>query len=176
MSTSQTSLQTEEQLVAELEQLGVRYLSRRHHVEGAEARPQHKLLADLVRQPSSRVRTALIALLLAHPDYAASIPAAIQDLTLSAARTLKILYTAAVHLQRQHADRLQEFLGTNWRWLPDMFSDELGVRGATPLTRLQSLGRIHARWSGAHHNWAGTYENASHLLLRRWEMEQIWKQ
>ncbi|MBK6430366.1 hypothetical protein [Candidatus Amarolinea dominans] len=122
----------------------MRYLSRRHHVEGAEARPQHKLLADLVRQPSSRVRTALIALLLAHPDYAASIPAAIQDLTLSAARTLKILYTAAVHLQRQHADRLQEFLGTNWRWLPDMFSDELGVRGATPLTRLQSLGRIHA--------------------------------
>lgn len=176
MSTFAIFSPTEEELVAELEQLGVRYLSRQHHIEELEARPRHKLLADLVRQPSSRVRTALIALLLAHPEYAASIPTALQDLTPSAARTLKILYTAAVYLQRQYADKLQGFLGANWRWLPDLFSDELGVSGDTPPTRLQSLGQIHARWSGTHLNWAGTYENAVRLLLRRWEMEQAWKQ
>jgi hypothetical protein len=170
------SHQTEEQLVAQLEQLGVRYLSRQAHVNPTPAHPAHDLLADLVQQPSSRVRTALIALLLAHPDYSAAIPAAIQQLTSSEALTLKTFYTAAVLLQRQHADRLKEFLGSDWRWLPDLFSDELGVEGDTPLARLHSLGRIHARWSGARLNWTGTYENASHLLLRRWELEQAWKQ
>ena len=168
--------QTEEQVVAQLEQLGVRYLSRQAQVVPTPARSTHDLLADLVLQPSSRVRTALIALLLAHPDYAAAIPAAIQQLTPSESLTLKTFYTAAVLLQRQHADRLQEFLGSDWCWLPDLFSDELGVEGNTPMARLHSLGRIHARWSGARLNWTGTYQNASHLLLRRWELEQAWKQ
>jgi hypothetical protein len=173
---SMASRQTEEQVVAQLEQLGVRYLSRQAHVDPTPARPTHDLLADLVHQPSSRVRTALIALLLAHPDYCAAIPAAIQQLTPSEVLTLKTFYTAAVLLQRQYADRLQEFLGSEWRWLPDLFSDELGVEGDTPLARLHSLGRIHTRWSGVQLNWAGTYENASRLLVRRWELEQAWKQ
>lgn len=176
MSTLQTIPATEEEIVAELEQLGVRYLSRQHPTAGLEDRPRHLLMADLVRQPSSRVRMALIALLLAHPDYATSIPLAIQDLTPPAARPLKILYTAAVYLQHQYADRLQRFLGPDWRWLPDIFSEELGVSGDTPGKQLKSLGQIHAQASGMYLNWAGTYENVLRLLLRRWEMEEAWKQ
>lgn len=170
------SHQTEEQLVAQLEQLDVRYLSRQTHVNPIPACSTHDLLADLVLQPSSRVRAALIALLLAHPDFSAAIPAAIQQLTPSEALTLKIFYTAAVLLQRQHASRLREHLGANWCWLPDLFSAELGVVGDTLRARLHSLGVIHARWSGAQLNWAGTYDNVSHVLLRRWEMEESWKQ
>ncbi len=51
----------EERLVAELEQLGVRYLSRLTNEKARRVRTPHKLLADLVQQPSSRVRAALIA-------------------------------------------------------------------------------------------------------------------
>lgn len=83
MSVSQSpeaELAEEESLVAELEQLGVTYLSRREIRDAGGARPPARLLADLVRQPSARVRAAVIALLLAHPEYAAAVTDALAQL------------------------------------------------------------------------------------------------
>ncbi len=174
-ATERVDLQTEEQLVAELARLGVRYLSRQS-AEAAECVYAPKeLLAKLVCQPSSRVRSALIALLLARPDYARHVRLALKRLNQSDAQRLRFFYSAAVILQQQYAKTLRAALGANFCQLPDLFADELGVTGDSPTARLQELGRLQAQWSGENLNWAGTYENAARLLVRRWESEQKWK-
>jgi hypothetical protein len=92
----------EEQIVAELALLGVGYLSRNIDTRPIPQHPAHQLIADLVRQPSSRVRTALIALLLLHPEFDQSVPAALVSLRANNRVTFKCLYTAAVILQRKY--------------------------------------------------------------------------
>lgn len=166
-------LRKEEQIVGELARLGVGYLSRQGN-ESFPRRAPEDLLVELVRQPSSRVRTALIALFLAHPEYAAHVSEVLPRLADYETLSFKFFYTAAVLLQQKYPHRLRAFLGVRWRELPDFFSVELGVRGATPVARLQALGRIHARQTGVQLNWAGTYQNAAHHLIRRWEMEKLW--
>jgi hypothetical protein len=175
LATAQ-SLQSEEQIIAELERLGVRYLSRQFESAPATPRAPHQLLTDLMRQPSSRVRAALISLLLAHPEYAAHTSAALALLEKEQAQTFKFFYTAAVHLQQQFENPLRVFLGTRYQSLPDVFSSELGVIGDSPSARLQSLARIHMQSNGVRLNWAGTYQSAASHLLRRWEMEKQWNQ
>lgn len=174
MAVALSDLQAEEQIIAELEKLGVRYLSRQMPIEAASVRPPADLLAELMLQPSSRVRVASIALLLARPDYAAYAAAALKKLNPTQAQTFKFFYTAAVLLQRQYAQTLRGFLGDQWRELPDLFSNEIGVSGHTPAERLHSLAHRHAHWSGIRLNWTGTYESAARHLVRRWEMEQQW--
>jgi hypothetical protein len=132
-------------------------------------------LAALIRQPSSRVRSAVIALLLARPDFASHVPAALQQLKAPDAQRLRFFYTAAVYLQGRNADDLRLFLAEKWQQLPDLYSMELGISGDTPESRLKSLACLHAQATGEHLNWMGTYENAARHLLRRWEMERIWK-
>ena len=64
----------------------------------------HVLLADLVQQPSARVRAAVIAVFLAHPEYAAAVPAALERLGPTERLTLRFFYTAAVLLQQEHTE------------------------------------------------------------------------
>ena len=172
MSLRVETLQSEDQIITELEGLGVGYLSRQDESGAVKVRAPQDLLAELVRQPSSRVRAALIALLLARPDYAAHVPAALARLTPEQAQTFKFFYTAAVCLQRLYGRNLKIFLGARWLELPDTFSAELGVSGSSPAARLRALARLHAQCTGLQLNWAGTYENAARHLLRRWEMEK----
>jgi hypothetical protein len=174
-TTTQADLQIEEQLVNELARLGVRYLSRQSTEVTQSVRAPHELLARLVCQPSSRVRSALIALLLARPDYARYVRRAMKCLNQSDAQRLRFFYSAAVILQQQYAERLRAALGPNWHRLPDLFAEELGITGDSPAARLRELGHLQARWSGEYLNWAGTYENAARLLVRRWESEMRWK-
>jgi len=165
----------EERLVADLGTLGVRYLSRQTAVPGKPVRFPGRFLADLIRQPSSRVRMAFIAVLLAQPNLAGSVPAALKRLNPAEQLTLKLLYTAAVALQQKYAGRLQDFLESRWRWLPDQYSAELGLEaGQTPEARLRALGNIHRQLTGSFLNWAGTYENVAYHLLHRWEKERLW--
>ncbi|MEW5988462.1 MAG: hypothetical protein AB1791_17675, partial [Chloroflexota bacterium] len=117
----------EEQLVAELELLGVHYLSRQTDYQATQVRPPDVLITDLLRQPSARVRCALIAVLLIHPELSTAVPAALKCLAATESVMLKCFYTAAMLLQRQYADRLRPFIVKNWRWLPDLFSQELGL-------------------------------------------------
>jgi hypothetical protein len=167
----------EERLVAELENLGVRYLSRQSGpVEPLFDSPA-RFLADLIRQPSSRVRTALIAVLLAQPALAKTVPSALKLLNPEDQLTLKLFYTAAMFLQKKHAERLRSFLGNRWQWLPDLYSAELGMDTARPPDELlHALGITHRQQTGISLNWAGTYENVAHHLLRRWELEKQWNQ
>ena len=168
-------LTEEERLVGELALLGIRYLSRQSSFQASQVRPPEVLLADLVRQPSARVRAAVIAVLLSHPEYAEAVPAAVKRLRPSEELTLQSFYTAAVLLQQEHADRLQPLLATQWQWLPDLFSVELGLpHKETPRERLTLLGYRHRHRTKAAVNWVGTYEQAAHHLIRHWERRLKW--
>jgi hypothetical protein len=167
----------EERLVAELQAMGVGYLSRQTVLPDQPARSADQFLADLIRQPTSRVRTAVIAVLLARPGIASSIPAACSRLKNGEQTALKILYTAAVILQQKYAARLQEFQVAPRQTLPDLYSADLGVApNAPPEVRLRNLGLIHRQLTGSSLNWVGTYENVAHHLIRRWEKERLWNQ
>lgn len=168
-------MQAEEQLVAELSKLGVGYLSRLREDSSPSLYPLHELLAKLVCQPSSRVRAAFIALLLARPDFARYVPQALKELRSKDAQTMRFFYTAAVYLQQKYAGLLRSVLKSRWRRLPDLFSNELGVSGNSSAERLHHLAHLHAQSSGDFLNWEGTYENAARQLIHRWEVEQKWK-
>jgi len=165
----------EEQVVAELELLGIRYLSRQTAEAATQVRPPERLLADMVRQPSARVRAAVIALLLAHPDFAEAAPAALRRIGPAEQITLRMFYTAAVLLQQTYGQRLLSALGSRWRALPDLYSGELGVPSSGTLSqRLTLLGQQHRRKTRIAVNWAGTYENVAQRLLRSWDLEASW--
>jgi hypothetical protein len=164
----------EDRLVAELARLGVGYLSRQFTDESPTTPSPDILIADLVRQPTSRVRVAVISLFLAHPEFAEYVPKAIKSLPLKYAQTLKIFYSAAFLLQKEYARSLRPFLGAKWKWLPDLFSQELGWASLHPREGLKKLAQAHTELTKTKLNWAGTYNNAARDLLRRWQMEQKW--
>ena len=170
--SAQSAMEAEEQVVAELGRLGVSYLSRQTVDSDRFPYAPDELLRQLVCQPSSRVRVALISLLLARPDYAGHALKALDGLSPEGAQRLRIFYTAAVILQQKYADQLQTTQPGHWRKLPDLFSDDLGIAKGPVERRLQELARLHAQWSGNNINWAGTYENAARLLVRQWELER----
>jgi len=170
--------QREERLVGELELLGVRYLSRQSTYQAKSVRSPAALLADLVRQPSPRVRAAVIAVLLSRPEYAEAVPAALECLKPDEAFTLRAFYAAAMLLQRQNADRLQSLMGHRWRPLPELseVTEDLNLPSqATPLEGLTALAQEHQRRSQKTVNWVGSYEQVSRRLIRSWELESQWK-
>jgi hypothetical protein len=165
----------EEQIVAELELLGIRYLSRRTAEQVERVRAADVLLADLVRQPSARVRAAVIAVLLTHPEYAKAIPAALRRLCPTEQWTLRLFYTAALLLQQEYAERLRPFV--SGQRLPDWFGADLDLpSAASPRERLAALGQRHRQQTRSVVNWVGTYESIVRRLLRSWELETRWSQ
>ncbi len=170
MNHSNTTITEEEKLVAELSLLGIRYLSRQSRYQANRVRSPEALLADLVQQPSARVRAAVIAVLLSRPGYAEGVPAALERLSSRDRLTLQSFYVAAVLLQQEYADRLRPFAGEHWQWLPDFLSEELGlpVEGA-PRERLKLLDRELRRRTQTAVNWVGTYEQVVQKLLGDWE-------
>jgi hypothetical protein len=170
-------LSDEDQIVAELALLGIHYLSQRIDVHVDVSRPVDRLLADLVRQPDSRVRTAVIALLLEHPEYSAFVPDAVMHLRGSNRILIKLFYTAAVILQQKYAPVLTEYQGKNFIWLPDVYSRELGVPAELlPSEQLRVLSNRHSELMDSKANWLGTYDNAARHLLRQKELERLWYQ
>lgn len=170
-----TSLALEDRLVAELERLGIHYLARESIAPAKRVRSPERLISALIQQPSSRVRTAVIALLLAYPQFAEAIPAALERLERQDQQTLKLFYTATVYLQKKYAGQLQPFLAKRWVWLPDYFSEEMNLREEThPEKLLHQLGLRHRQLTGVVANWQGTYENVAQHLLHRWQLEQRW--
>jgi len=166
----------EDAVVAELARLGVGYLSRQSADEPMQIQSPDTLIADLIRQPTSRVRVAVISLFLAHPEYADYVLSAVKLLSRKNAQVLKIFYSAAFILQAQYAKALMPYLGLKWKRLPDLFSKELGLTGAPPKEQLKNLAQAHAELTKTELNWMGTYDNAVRHLLRRWEMEKEWNQ
>lgn len=165
----------EEALVAELNLLGIRYLSRQSTYQANQVRPPERLLADLVRQPHARVRAAVIAVLLSYPEYARAVPAALQHLAAPERLILQSSYLAAALLQREHAERLRPLLGNRWQWLPDLILKDLAfsTEGA-PRERFRALDQELRRRTKTQVNWIGTYEQVVQKLVQDWERRDLW--
>jgi len=167
--TLSPELELEEEVVARLERLGVRYLSRLTSSSSRKDYPPAQLIADTVKQPSARVRNAVISLFLVKPEYSVYIRDALKYAKDQESIILKFFYTAAVFLQQKHQINFTTIL-------PDLFSQEIGVTGESPEERLRSLGQKHRLASGKSINWQGTYENAGKHLLHQWELEKAWNE
>lgn len=63
------------------------------------------------------MRAAVIAVLLACPEYAEAVPAALERLQPLERLTLGCFYTAAMLLQQEYAGRLRQFVSSRWQWL-----------------------------------------------------------
>ncbi len=174
-ANAQADIETEEQVVAELARLGVSYLSRMTKHDIPWTYSPDELLRRVVCQPSSRVRVALISLFLARPEYSRYAIKALVGLNPEESLRFRAFYTAAVILQVKYARDLEAIHRGHRHKLPDLFSNDLGLAIDSSHDRLEELGHIHARLSGVDFNWAGTYENAAYLLLKRWEVEEKWK-
>ena len=177
--SSGETLTEEEKLVAELELLGIRYLSRQSSYRADQVRSPEVLLADLIRQPSARVRAAVIAVMLSHPEYAGDVSAALKRLRPPERLTLQAFYLAAVLLQQEYAHRFRPLLTSRWRWLPELQETKEELRmpaKGTPHERLVELGREHRRLTQTAVNWTGTFEQAARQLLRQLEKETQWEQ
>jgi hypothetical protein len=156
----------EEQLVEELSHLGIGYLSRHSELtQKSGVKDPSKLLAELVKQPTSRVRTSVIPLLLEHPEFAELVPYAVTLLHGRNRNLLMIFYTAAVILQKIHKKHLVIIQGAAFKTLPDLFSEQLSItKGLSSKNRLAQLALRHREMTGSEVNWQGTYENA----VRKW--------
>ncbi len=150
----------------------MRYLSHASDQNVQSIRPPDQILANLVRQPSSRVRGALIPLLLSHPEYQNAIFQARSHLRGPRRRLLELFYTAAMFLQRKHQRCLIKMQGETFRVLIDLFSKSLGIpAGLSPEESLARLAVRHEEISGLHANWVGTYESAFQHWFRYHQKE-----
>jgi hypothetical protein len=135
-----------------------------------------ELLQGLAGAPEARLRSAIIPLMLRHPEFSTDARAADQALSDLARVTCECFYTAAVLLQRRYRDRLAQVFGAQTS-LPDWFSAALGIAlSADADAGLRALGERHAALMGLPLNWVGTYLHAAERLIRRREVEAKWQQ
>lgn len=173
MSTQSISL-TADELVGALDALDVPFLRGGVQDDAARALTPARLMEGLVQSPEARVRSALIPLLLRHPEFAEGARLAASRLSGQAHYTLACLYTAAVLLQREYAERLSVLLGVQ-RSLPDLFSKFLGIElSEDSNASLQRLGRRHGQLIGPDLNWIATYKHAADRLVRHLENRERW--
>ncbi len=171
------SIADEDQLVSELHQLGITYLSNRLITILKSPRSPENIIADTIKQPSSRVRTAVIALFLLHPYYAEYVPTALGLLSENHGQLLKLFYTAAVHLQRLYQNDLITIIGSKLELLPDLFGEELGISWTlSPKEEIHKLGIKHQEITHSLTNWSGTYKHVAHQLIQYKQREVQWNQ
>ena len=165
---------SEAALAAELERLGLRFVTSSAEDVLPSALSPEDLIAALASSKEARLRMALIPLLIAHPEYSRFVWQVSQELVGQAQITLVCYYTATVLLQRKYAQRLLR-LGLEASELPDIFGHSL----ALPLNNsaddlLMRLAEQQARLSGRPLNWYGTYEHAMERFIRHRELEATW--
>ncbi|HYE68992.1 MAG TPA: hypothetical protein VEA58_10300, partial [Anaerovoracaceae bacterium] len=76
-----------------------------------------------------------------------------------------------------HRSDLVPLMISDWAWLPDLFGKELGISATLPPEdALQQLGIRHQELAHSLTNWAGTYQNVVHHLIRYKQRELQWNQ
>lgn len=156
---------SEDELVGALDALEVPFLMGGIQDKVAQALSPVELLQGLASSSDARVRSAIIPLLLRHPEFADAARVAASLLAGQAQYTLQLFYTAARLLQKQYAERLAGLFGVQ-RGLPDLFSETLEIELSSEIQ--ESLGRTgerHAELTGLKMNYAGGYEHAARTWL-----------
>lgn len=157
---------TGDQLVAELCQLGLRYLSGATPHDLEIRMTPAALLEGLATSMEARLRAALVPLFIWRPDLAPTAPLVASQLPERARLVLECSYSAAVALQRQQSAQLAR-LGCPVDVLTDYFAEVLGPTDTdNPMARLAEVAERHAQRSGEHINWLGTYIHSVDTFLR----------
>lgn len=113
-----------EPLVAALRDRGVRFLAPSDAQMGPQPIDDLDLIACLASHDQPRLRLALAALFILHPELASQLDGL--DLPPAAQAELRTQYTAAACLQRMWSIRLGFYLG-QFPLLPDLYSAALGL-------------------------------------------------
>ena len=133
-----------------------------------------ELLQSLACAPEARLRSAIIPLVLRHPELSAEARSAVLGLSGAARVTHECFYTAAVFLQRKYRERLARVFGAQIS-LPDWFGAELGLALFTDADAgLRALGERQAALTDLPINWVGTYLHAAERFIRHCEVEAQW--
>ena len=165
---------TADHLAAELDRLGILFVRNDSADKGFKPLAPGVLLAGLAASNDPRLRLALIPLLLARPDYAGALPAALNDLPAAAQVVLRCYATAAVLLQAQYTAQLNAIFGQQ-PCLPDWFSADLGVPRTGPVVeRLAALAECQRRLSGQTDQLERHLCSQHKSLLRFTEQQQRW--
>ena len=132
------------------------------------------LLTALASSDEARLRSALIPLLLRHPEHVAHAEDAVRKMAEPAHLIFICYYSAACFLQRKYRSRLATLLHDSSA-IPDLFSAELGLPNASdPDVALRKLAERHRILSGKPINWLGTYEHAAQRWMTHMERRQSW--
>jgi hypothetical protein len=164
---------TREQLVSALADEGVRFLAGGDDTVPRARIAAKDLIGAIVADPDPRLRLALTALFLLHPEYHAFVPDFASQLGGSAKIELQARYQAAVYLQRLWKTRLGYYLSDD-QFLPDYFSRELGLPPPEERfgkTGLIALAELHARQSDFPYNHQASYQKSLELLIGQLKAE-----
>jgi hypothetical protein len=156
-----------DQLVAALRQRGVDYLAP----SDAQGTPldDAALIAALAAHDDPRLRQALIALFLVHPELAPLVPGLRSSLPKPAATELVAHYMAAVYLQAMWGIRLSHYQAPVVP-SPDYFSRELDLPMPDELygkAGLHALADWHTAHRREHGNPLSEYEGVFSLIIER---------
>ncbi len=166
----------EDSILAQLEHFGVDYINNPSGVTFTNPLSPVDLIISTIHQPSSRVRTSLIALFLVNPSFSSVLEDAQSKLPTHEIHLLKIFFTAAVYLQEKYLSDFKNFLGRKWQPLPDRFSNELGIPNKElPDEKIRMLDSYHKKISGSYLNWTGYYKSIAQHVLHSFELKNRWK-
>jgi len=163
---------TGEQLAGALQALGIQFIMGRSSVDKSLHKHPASLIAALAESNESRLRLSIIPLFLEHPEFAAHVRRAANQVRPTGRLMLQCYYTAAVWLQRKYSSRIDLLIGRK-EFLPDYFSSGLGLQNTDdPTINLQRLAERPRKLSGAQVNWLGTYEHGAQVWIKGLEIQK----
>ena len=127
----------------------------------------------LVTLSDARLRLALFALLILHPEWGPYVDSQVRELAEPTRTDLQGLYAAAVYLQRLWQTRLGFYLG-RFEVLPNLYSSQLGLPAAEERhgkTGLHALSTWQTHRSPYPFNWLTSYNKLINLLFEQLKME-----
>jgi hypothetical protein len=164
---------TGEQLAGALQALEIQFIIGRSSIDKSLHRHPARPIAALAESNESCLRLSIIPLFLEHPEFAAHVRGAADQVHLAGRLILLCYYIAAVWLQSKYSSRLDLLIGRK-ESLPDYFSSELGLQNTDdPTINLQRLAGRHRILSGAQVNWLGTYEHAVQVWIKGLEIQRL---
>ena len=149
---------TGDQLANALCVLNVKFLFGDNTNDASLHKQPARLIAALAESDEARLRLALIALFLQHPEFSKHVREAAKKLHTPARTTLQCYYSAAVFLA-------QIYQGSTS--LPDYFSSDIQLKTTDdPRGNLGALADRHRQLGGEAVNWLGTYQHAAQIWMR----------
>lgn len=169
--TGTNEIPSADELVGALDALDVPFLMGGVQNDTARALPPSVLFQGLASASEARVRSAIIPLLLRHPELAKEAQSASARLSGQPRNTLRLFYTAALLLQRKYALRLARLFGAQDA-LPELFGQTLRIEVTDDVeASLARVGARHAELRGLKLNWVVTYEHAACTFIKYMELQ-----